>query len=175
MDIGSPCEKAISKALPGGLVNALDGNSDEVLSIKDSSERNTSDGGVVSHVEEGFEDLKLEDDGPGQKSLCKYATFPPTAKISPSANVNEQDEDDELKTALEQMFSDDPVPSRCSRSLSLPVSHLVIYDGLWVFILLSCCFSFIFNVWGIQITSVQKCPVWIKRLDCQDYFSYVCW
>ncbi|ESR42304.1 BRI1-KD interacting protein 130 [Citrus sinensis] len=120
MDIGSPCEKAISKALPGGLVNALDGNSDEVLSIKDSSECNTSDGGVVSHVEEGFEDLKLEDDGPGQKSLCKYATFPPTAKISPSANVNEQDEDDELKTAFEQMFSDDPVPSRCSRSLSLP-------------------------------------------------------
>lgn len=120
MDIGSPCDKAISKALPGGLENALDGSSGEVLRIKDLSERNLSDGDVVSHVEEGFEDLKLEDVKPGQKSLCKYATFPPTVKISPSANVNEQDEDAELKTALERMFSDDPVPSHCSRSLSLP-------------------------------------------------------
>lgn len=125
MDVGSPCDKVVSKALPGGLLNALDGNSGKVLGIQDLSERNTSDGVVVSHVEEGFEDLKLEDVKPGPKSLCKYATFPHSAKILPSANANEQDEDDELKTALGQMFSDDPLPSHCSRSLSLPVSHLL--------------------------------------------------
>lgn len=134
MDISSPGGKVKSRSSSRGLVNSLDVSCGKLLDIKNFHEQNISDRDVVSCVEEGFEHLKLDDTKPGQKSLCKCATFPTDAEILPSgAYSNEQDEDEELEIALRRMFSDEAVHSACHRSISLPVSHCLF------FLVCSCC------------------------------------
>ncbi|KAI9153270.1 hypothetical protein LWI28_008624 [Acer negundo] len=118
MEFGSPCGKEKSKSSSRGLVIGLDDNSGEFLHIQDSFERNTSEGDNINDVEEGIEDLKLNETKPGQKGLCKSNTFPSAGKVLLSAGSDE-DGDEEPDTALQQMFSNEPMHSP-HRSISLP-------------------------------------------------------
>ncbi|KAL5807140.1 hypothetical protein ACOSQ4_029873 [Xanthoceras sorbifolium] len=86
--------------------------------LVDSCERNTSDSDDMNDVEEGIENLKLNDNKPGQKGLYKSNTFPSPGKVLPSAGSDE-DRDEEHESALQQMFSDEPLHSSY-RSISLP-------------------------------------------------------
>ncbi|KAK0583886.1 hypothetical protein LWI29_004530 [Acer saccharum] len=118
MEFGSPHGKEKSKSSSRGLVIGPDDNSGEFLHILDSCERNTSEGDNINDVEEGIEDLKLNETKPGQKDLCKSNTFPSAGKVLLSAGSDE-DGDEEPETALQQMFSNEPMHSPC-RSISLP-------------------------------------------------------
>ncbi|KAJ0028603.1 hypothetical protein Pint_35444 [Pistacia integerrima] len=119
MDIGFLCgeEKSDSSS---NLVKSLDSNLGGSLQTQDSCEHNTSDGDGIGDVGKGLEELKLDEAKSSPKILHKCPGFPSPVKISNSATSDEQDEDEELMIALQQMFSEDSTHVPSSRSLSLP-------------------------------------------------------
>lgn len=123
MDIGFLCDEEKSDS-SSNLVNSLDGNIGGSLQTQDSCEQNTSDGDGIGDVGEGLEELKLDEAKSSPKILHKCPCFPSPVKISNSATSDEQDEDEELKIALQQMFSEESTHVPNSHSLSLPVSCL---------------------------------------------------
>lgn len=168
MEFDSPGGKEKSKSTSRGLVIGLDNNIGEFLHIQESCVRNTSDSNDINDVEEGIEALKLNETKGGQKNLCKSNTFPSTGKVLPSASPDE-DGDEELETALQKMFSDEPVHSP-HRSLSLPVSFSIIdgvqrvfsavillsyYGFMFGFLLIDSCF-FIFNLRSKMLRCVHN-------------------
>lgn len=129
MDIGFLCGEEKSDSL-SNLVNSLDNNLGGYLQIQDFCTRNTSDRDGISGVEEGLEALKLDEAKYGPQILHKSPSFPPPIKISNSASSDEQDEDEELKIALQRMFSEESTHFPYPHSLSLSVSCLFRYDGM---------------------------------------------
>lgn len=128
MEFVSPCGKEEFKS---SLAIGHDNNIGKFLHIQESFEQTSSDSDDVNDIEEGIEDLKLNESTPSKKGLHKSSTFPCTGKVSSVAPDEVGDE--VVETALQKILSEEHVHSP-QRSVSLPVSFSVINGLRWWFL-----------------------------------------
>ncbi|XP_038697550.1 uncharacterized protein LOC119995198 isoform X1 [Tripterygium wilfordii] len=120
-DLDSPCGKSRGKQhfheTADDLVNHFESNLDKFLNTEeqDASDVDDDSNAEEEYAEEDYDDLSPYQGEVGQKVLSKSATFPCNATmLSSISSPNEEDDDPE--TALQQLFSEEPI----QRSTSLP-------------------------------------------------------
>ncbi|KAF5747536.1 hypothetical protein HS088_TW05G00259 [Tripterygium wilfordii] len=117
LDLDSPCDKSRGKQpfceIVDDLVNHFESNLDELLNTEEQDASMVYDD---SSADEEYDDLSPYRSEVGQKVLSKSATFPSNGKILSSISSSNE-EDDDPETALQQLFSEEPI----QRSISLPL------------------------------------------------------